>query len=465
MGRGAQVIKSFMQQSKDQLPSLIRKALTSASGVGQPLVPEKLEEVITNTVVRLSPELAVMRARFDNQKTHEFNQVTTLPQAGGAMGEAATTPTRNSTYTRQTVDLKVIRRKGSITHFLQDAAANYVDSQAQEMENHLIAHVYDLNTYINFGNELADQYSFGGFDRFINTNRIVSSRGGEAFSGLPMLDEMIDRNLDQQGEGHPRVFMMSNRMLSAVSQALTNVRLNQGLVNGLTQVDIGGGWRLNAYRDIPIIATSGLRPRFQMGAVSTASSGSGGAITDDTWYFRVAPITYNGEEVASAEVSVTTSSADTITLSWSTPSTYQPLYYKIYAGTTSGQLSLVRMISAFNYDASGTITGDATSYQFSSDPDSADSTVPSHMQNDVPYTLDPANNEPEETIGLIDLHEYQGLGKLAYTNSGGSRMGGLVTIYPLAETDDFMPFLVKSYCAEVPSFEATSVWRRGVRTQ
>lgn len=67
-----------------------------------------------------------------------------------------------------------------------------------------------------------------------------------------------------------------------------------------------------------------------------------------------------------------------------------------------------------------------------------------------------------------------GQGILIYRNSidgngfkfpTGNRVDGLVSIKPLAETDDYVPFLVKTYGALVPSFEATSVWYTGLRVQ
>jgi hypothetical protein len=137
--------------------SLIRKALDSSAARGQALVPQKLEQAITNTVLRLSPELAMVETEFDNQKFHEFNRLTSLPSAGGGMGENAVTPTRNSTYARDQVQLKVIRRKGAVTNFLQDTSAKYIDASAAEMENHILAHAYDMATYVLYGNAIADQ--------------------------------------------------------------------------------------------------------------------------------------------------------------------------------------------------------------------------------------------------------------------------------------------------------------------
>lgn len=447
----------------DARKNLIQKALTSATNVGEALVPQHLEQIITNTIVRLAPELAMIEPEFDNQKFHEFNRITALPGQGGAMGEAAVTPVRNSTYQRVSVPLKVIRRKGSVTNFLQDSSKKYIDAAAAEMENHLTAHVYDLCTYLLYGNADASPYEFDGLDKLIQTNRTVEAVGGTAISALTTLDAMIDKNLIKQGANHRKAFLMSPEMLSKVSSLLTNVRLNQGLSGGgLTQVEVNGGWRLAAYRDIPIIASMGTRPRGTMTTVVAASGGTtGGAFSDGAKYFRVAPITYNGEELASAEATVTLSgggSTQWITLTFTAfPGA---LSYKVYYGTATGNLKLIKWVPAFAYDGSGTIGAAVTVINVMTATPAAD--VPAALQNDVPLTGTVAT--PPELIILWDLDKYQGLGKLAYTNSGGARFNGLVTMEPLARTDDDLPFLIKTYGLLVPAFEATCVMHRGLKT-
>ena len=47
---------------------LIKKALTSASGVGEALIPEELERTITDTVQRMSPELALVESKQSASK-------------------------------------------------------------------------------------------------------------------------------------------------------------------------------------------------------------------------------------------------------------------------------------------------------------------------------------------------------------------------------------------------------------
>lgn len=464
--------------------SLIQKALTSASGVGEALVPQHLEQVITNSLPRLSPTLAMIEPKFDNQKYHEFNRLITLPGVGGAMGEGATTPTFQPAFQRTGVYMKVIRRKGSTTDFLQDASKKNIDAAATNIEANMLAHVYDLENYILYGNAGANPYEFSGLDTFIQTNRINKTVGGVVPSSLKVLDDLIDTNMDNQGISHKKAIYMSPYMLSKFSQLLTNVRLNQGMSGQMSQVDIPGGWRLNAYRDIPIVVSSACRPKSTMGTITPADVDDGGNIADSqTYYCRVAAITRDGEQLASAEATLTTGTGGAqdkhaITL------TFTPIVgayrYKVYCGSVSGTLTLSRIVPAFTYDANGTVSASDTDVintntavtsnaagavnviTFYNAPTTADGTaVATGAQADVPLvgTLD----NPPETIFFWDLDEYQGLGKLPYTNEGGSRFNGLVTFEDLAKTDDFLPFLIKSYCALADSYEKTSSIIRGLK--
>jgi hypothetical protein len=104
-----------------------------------------------------------------------------------------------------------------------------------------------------------------------------------------------------------------------------------------------------------------------------------------------------------------------------------------------------------------------TTVSFLSDPlvIPADGRVTAAMALDHPPT--PTGGVPQESVWLIDLDEFQGLGRLPYTNEGGSRFNGLVTLQDLAISDDFLPFLIKSYCAVADSFEGTSCLTRGLR--
>ena len=76
---------------------LLRKALSSAVDVGDGLIKDHYEQVITNTMVRLVPELSLPELKYDPTKFHKFTRLTSLPAAGSAMGETSITQTKNST--------------------------------------------------------------------------------------------------------------------------------------------------------------------------------------------------------------------------------------------------------------------------------------------------------------------------------------------------------------------------------
>lgn len=465
---------------KGERQSLIRKALDSAVGAttvpASPLIAQKLEKIITNTVVRLAPELAVIEPEYDPQKLHEYNQLTALPAPGGFMGEGATTPTRNASYARKSVELKVLRRKGAVTNFLQDASKGYIDAAAAEMENHLQAHVYDMIAGLEWGNAGANAYAYDGLDSLIKTNRWGGTRGGTVPTTLSFLDDMIDANLEKQGGQHKKVFLMSAKMQSLVSRLLTNVRVSQGQ-GSAAEVEIAGGWRLMSYRDVAILPVSGMSPKAKMGTVAAATATTGGTIPADEYFFQVAYVDYNGESEACSEVSqTTTGSTSTVTLSW----TAQPgaLYYKVYCGLTTALETLVAVLPACTFDAAGTISADVTGVVFSTNPSTYNATCtlsataglttgPTASVNattalDTPLVA--TGGVKPESVVLWDLDKYQGLGKVPYTNAGGDKFRGLVTMVPLAITDDNIPFLIRSYLSLCPSFEATSVMQRNLRT-
>lgn len=462
-----------------QRKTLIRKALTTQAGSGEALIPEKLEKIITNTVVRLSPEMAVIQPEFDNQKYHSFNRLIKLPRAGGFMGEGATTPTSQGSYQRASVELKILRRKGAVTNFLQDTSKKFIDASTAEMENHLQAHVYDIINALKFGNAGANKYSFDGLDKLIKSNRVNEARGGTVPTDLAFLDDMIDANIRKNGAGHNKVLMMSPEMQSLVSRLLTNVRLMQGNAGTLGHVEINGGWRLATYRDIPIlpVADMGGNPT-DIGTVALVATGAG-TVPAGNYFFQVSAVTLDGETLASAEVNNTyADSLHSAKLTW-TP-VDNASYYKIYCGKTTGSEKLVAVIPAQTYDGTGTYVSDVTGVEITTDPSVKNPTltlvatgtfvdpaitdsVTDAMSNDLPLVA--TGGVAPETVMLWDLDKYQGLGKVPYTNAGGDKFGGLVTMTPLAITDDNIPFMVKSYLALCDSFEATSYMVRGLRTK
>lgn len=472
------VINPNLAFQQGAISSTVQKALTTAAGSGQALTPQNLEKLITTTVVRLVPEIAVLDPFNAAMRYHEFNRLLSLPGGQGAMGEGAVTPTGQSAYERTGRVLKVTRAKGAVTNFLMDSSKGYIDALSVEMENHVHAHAYNLVFQIHYGNDQADPYMFPGLDTFIQTNRFAGTRGGTVPTDLSDLDNMIDANIRLQGANHRKAFLMTPEMLSKYSRLLTNVRLNQGVVgSGMTQVEIDGGWRLQAYRDIPIITTSALRNDNTMGTLTAAKTDSGGSVAANTYYFQVAYVSLDGESIACAEKSVSPSGGSSVvTLSWDDVPAAR--LYKIYCSTTSGEEKLVSILPANQYDSVGTPNARTTTVTFSTTPTAINPTVsaPAGLVSTIPTSAAPVtakmgNDVPvvqtggitPETVILWDLDKIQGLGKFAYTNSAGSRFGGMVTLEPLAKTDDNNPFMIKTYGTLIDSFEKTSYMLKNVR--
>jgi hypothetical protein len=468
--------------------NLIEKALSTSNASA--LIPEQLDKEITNILQRLSPEISLLNLKKISGNVWSFNKYTAIPSIGGAMSETGSTPVRESTYTRDTVTLKEVRRKGRVTDFLQDASEEVLDAVAIEMENTLLAHIYDIINYALYGNANANVYEFSGVDYYVGEitttnhyNRIVKARYGTTPTTLKELDDMIDYSNRKGGNKHARTLVMSPEMASLFSRLTTNVRDNREVKGrGFEQAVINGGWRLWAYRDIPIIESSSTSPVETMPTVTVtgttgAGSGLGGATT---LYFKIAPVTKDGEQLACAEVSQAITTEDTITLGW-TPTTdaagvATAYRYRVYCSNTAGGGSnaekLVAIIPGHIY-SSGAYSSNTNEVTFTSNPASANptmtapaavtNTVPTHMQDDIAYEQESLHGVPE-TVILWDLDPVQGLGQAVYTNTKGSSLNGLVTSEELAKTDAWREFLLRSTLSLADRYEATSYMIRGLRT-
>lgn len=477
--RDFEILNSFVG-NEDQ-KNLVIKALSSATNVGEALSPQSLEQAMTMTIQRISPEMSILMdygtMKQIAAKFHEYNRITSLPARGAAIGENATTPVTNSTFERKQVELKIFRKKGQVTDYVKDVSREYVDVLRMEMENQLKSLIWDMITSVYFGNATANTYDVDGLETFISTNRTVKSRGGEAITNLKFLDTIIDQSNRQGGGNHPRVIYTSPEMVSAITRYETTLRKNVDVGTGnFSQIMIPGGHRVETYRGIPLVQTTALSPIETMRPTITLSGvATGGNLSDGTYYVQIAPVTNQGEQLAKAEQSVTLSGGtgtQRIKISFDVthkdadgrPNAY---YYKIYASSTSLAEKLVKIAPQFLYDATGTPTidnGVGAGNEIYIGSMTAEANVPAHMANDVPLVAT-GGISPEYLI-LQDLDPIQGLGKIVYANLiSGGYYGGLVSTRPVYPNDAFSLFLVYTHCAIVPAFEKSSVLIRGLRVE
>jgi hypothetical protein len=467
-------IRNFLRQGGSEL---VRKALTSATGSGEALIPQHLEKLITNTVIRLIPEFLFMEPEFGHQKKHEFNQITSLGTGGGAMGESAVTATTNSTYNRTFVNLKVVRRKGLVSDFLQESSADFADALAVEIENQSRQQAYALNLYNMYGNEKANPYEYTGRDTYIRTNRSqagFSSGVATVPTSFKPLDDMFSSSNRAGGFNHKRAYIMSPEMHMKFNQLATQTRILQPTSGRITQVDLGYGFIVDAYLGIPIIESTMVGGAFSgtMTTVTAASGGTtGGSFSDGTYYFRVEKVTPNGISQASAQSSVTLAggtATQKIALTWAADA--DAIQYRIHYSATTGltAMTLIDVVAGNAYDSAGTVgaattgatilAGTATTNV--TNTASATDSFSANMSADIPLTASGGYNA--ESIYLIDYDRIQGLGKFPYTNNG-SQGQGIISMRPLYNNDAGIPFLIYTHGAIAPSFESTSCVSRGWR--
>jgi hypothetical protein len=446
---------------------LLRKALTTDTNVGEALIPQSLERIITNTVIELAPQFGLLRTKGIKGKKHEFNRLNTLPSEYGAMGESGVTPTSSSAYSRENVTLKEIRRKGAVTDFESDASEEYIDAYAQEIEAVAYKHALDMNYFTLWGNADANTYEFSGLDRLITgdsrLNEGFSSGAPTVPTSLSFLDSMIDRAMERGGSNLEFAFYCTPRMKSKITT------LSDGYGRGvfdiagkLEQIEIAAGKRVTTYRGIPIYDTTflGGRTSGTMGTVTAAGAATGGSLSDGTYYFRVAPVSYKGEEQASAEVSITLSggtATQKITLSFSDFTGANA--YKVYYSATTGLSGMapIKMVSAYTY-TSGAVSARVTSIVLTA---VTAGTEVDNMTSDKPLTA--VSTVKGESVILHCLDPYQGLGEFVFTNSKGNKFDGVVTYEDLAKTDAYRQFMLRTTGALVPSFAETSIISRGWR--
>lgn len=450
--------------------SRLMKALTVEPSTGSAISDIAISDALTNTVIALSPEIALLELEGSKSYTYYYDVVSSLGNPTGAIGGGATTPSRQSSYSRNSVTMKSIRNKGAVADFLRDVSEQRIDAVAVEMENQLLAQTWDVNYNVIYGNNTANGYEMNGWETMIpaaNRTNYFSSGAPIVPTDLTILNDMIAYSDRKGGNRHRKTFVCSPEMNQRLGFLLTNTRIQYGIPGTLETVEINGGHRLTAYQGIPILPSTflGGQGAGTMGSISLASGGTtGGSFNDGTYYAAVTYVSKYGESMGSAIGTVTLSggtATQKITISFTdVPEAYS---YIVYAGTVNayGSLTRKKKVTAFTYGVSGDITGRISSISLTSL--TADTSVSTSSAQTVPNPVTTSGRTyNSEMIMLIDLDPVQGMGKMVYANDG-NRMNGLITIEPLAKTDANLPFLITTNAAIVPAFPDTSLIAYGLR--
>lgn len=419
-------------EEKNVLTAL-RKALVSADTVD--LRSEDLDPVLHEELLEKQPLISLFGLKQADGKTHEFRRITSHPK-GWFEGETTPANSRKGTYSRDSVQLKIMRNWGSVSGFNQAVTEKDFDMLATEIDLSLqgMGDIVEWTTLFGASGDLddftGDSYMFTGILPFVYSeysDNVIDAGGNKL--DLGDLDVMIDA-IDYRGtETDPKFFAMSSRMKQIADGLQTKVQMN---LESLELFD--GRFTMGSYDGLPIFKTNMLKAGTTgvtgLAAVEGSDVTSGAANSE--YGFRVASVTFQGECVAVAEATVTPTADFDVDLSW-TADEDAYLYMIFVEPAGGGGHDLIDIIPALTYDSAGTVNGSVEAYTY------ADfSVVNENVQ---------ALETGEEIIILANASDRNGASYMGLIDSMGQAVDNMVSYVPLARTKDTYDFMLKSYLA------------------
>jgi len=420
--------------------TILRKALTSVDTAD--LRSEDLDPVLHEELVEKQPLLSLFDVEQAQGKVHEYRKIVSHPK-GWFEGESTPANARKGTYTRETVQLKILRNWGEVTGFSQAVTAKDLDALALEIDLSLqgLSDIIEWSTLYGTADDqgfTGDPYMYSGilasiYNNVASTN--VIDGGGDKIT-LAELDALIDA-IDYRGtDGDPKFFIMAGNMKQVVDGLQTQVQMN---IESAELFD--GKVTMGTYDGLPIFKTNMVKPATGATGVTDLAAAEGSDVssgaTNTEYGYRVSSITFEGEQVAVAEATVTPTADYDVDLTWTAdPDAYAYMIWREPA--TGGGHVLRDIIPAFTYDAAGTVNGSVESYN---DADFSAGSVNENIQ---------CLEAGEQIIILANASNRNGASYLGLVDSMGQQIESMVSYVPLARTKDSYDFMLKSYlCMKV----------------
>lgn len=411
--------------------TMLRKALDSVDSAV--LRSEDLDPVLHEELVEKQPLLSLFDVEQADGKVHEYRKIASHPK-GWFEGESTPANARKGTYSREAVQLKILRNWGEVTGFNQAVTKKDLDMLAQEIDLSLqgVSDIIEWSTLYGVADDYdftGDAYQFTGILPVIYSEtptHVFNGAGGKIT--LAMLDELIDA-IDYRGmDGDPKFFTMAGNMKTVVDGLQTKVQM---LVSSAELFD--GKFTMGTYDGLPIFKTnmvkSGTSGVTGLGAADGGGSGTGAL--NEVYGYRVASVTFEGEQVAVAEATVTPTADHEVDVTWTADA--DAYAYMIFREPTTGAAGhkLVDIIPAKTYDSAGTVNGVV------------------ELWVDTDFSVEIAEVEPLETgeqiILLSNASNRNGASYLGMVDSMGVAVDSMVSYVPLARTKDSYDFMLKSY--------------------
>lgn len=415
--------------------SELKKALET-TGDGAALVPYDLEAFLEEELLKLQPLAQLVDVIQAESKTHEYSVRTSHPQAWFE-GESTPANSKNSAYTRESVQLKIQRIWGSVTGFAQTVDEKFIDALAAELEGSLEGMANIMEYGLMWG--AADDRDFSG-DAYQYTgiiprlfsdapSNVIDAEGAKV--SLDHLDQAMAQASGFRGvRQDPKLWIMGIRMKQIVDGLQTRIQIP------LTSVTLADGKvDMAAYDRTAILESDFIVPAASTSSPSdgSGSAASGGALADADWDYRIASVTAYGEQEASAAIGATTTSGsdNSVDLTWTAdPAAYLYMIFREKDG--SGTFELLDIIAAKTYDAAGTVNGTVETY---TDDGSQTAKAIKPLESD------------EQNILLANVNPTRGAAFVGKVDDMGRPVERLFSFVELARVKDTYDYLVKSYLA------------------
>jgi hypothetical protein len=316
--------------------------------------------------------------------------------------------------------------------------------------------IFMENTTI-YGNT-ASRYGAGFFELYqsdtlvnctIAGNTTTSKGGGVALRNgiLTLKNTILSGNTDSTSTSKD-FFRLPVSAGGGIANAYYSL-IQNGTINGTSSHCItGSSANLGTLQDnggpVKTMALSSSSPAINAGnnaltlligsapTISLSSTATGSGLNAGTYYYQVSAVTFQGETAASAEKSITTASAGTITVSWTKLDLATG--YDIYRASSSGAETLIATVNALT--SSYTDMGTVSTPTGSGMPRVYDTAL---LNTDARGFARVANNTANTTY-IVDMGAYEynaGFGDALSNSSGRTTLGANWTVQTTSPTGSF----------------------------
>jgi len=225
----------------------IERALSSLGATtGDVLIPEVVDPGIRDYIWKSMPLLQVVTRVPWPTHTYYFRKRDTRPSASWELDEATLPASDTSTFSKQSAAVKFVYARGEVTGPLIAASGGVVNALQEEIRVQSQVIAEELTTKIITGDNGTNPEEFDGFLEQVSASAPGDEGGTTDVSAATLTLAMLDTALDDT-RGEANVILTSR----VVRRKINSLLQAQQRFNDRT--DIGAGFRVLSYDDVPIL--------------------------------------------------------------------------------------------------------------------------------------------------------------------------------------------------------------------